>query len=106
MGKITSKKNVPSSLFSRITSFTGSIQMIFFSMLTCTQGGHNEMAVANFLWLHFTNNETSIQFFFFLVDVEWVISDFRRHLELTDTLSLMLVSIRCQPDKNKVSQAA
>ena len=79
--------------------------MIFFSMLTCTHGGHNEMAVANFLWLHFTNNESSIQSFFFFL-VEWVISGFRRHLELTDTLGLMLVSIRCQPDKNKVSQAA
>ena len=105
MDRITSKKNVPSSLFSRITSFAGSIQMIFFSMLTCAQGGYNEMAVANFLWLHFTNNETSIQSFFF-VFVEWVISGFGRHLEPTDTLGLMLVSIRCQPDKNKVSQAA
>ena len=37
-------------------SFAGSIQMTFFSMLTCTigsQGGPNKMATANFLWLHF-----------------------------------------------------
>ena len=98
MGKITFKKNVPSSLFRRITSFAGSIQMIFFSMLTCaigSQGGHNEMAAANFLWLHFPNNKSSIQSFF-LLD-ERVISGFRRHIELTDdTLGLMLVSIRCQ----------
>ena len=45
-------------------SFAGSIQMIFFSMLTCTigsQGGPNKMAAANFLWLHFLNNRSSIQ---------------------------------------------
>ena len=43
--------------------------MIFFSMLTCTtgsQGGPNKMAVANFLWLHFLNNRSSIQSIFFL----------------------------------------
>ena len=47
--------------------FAGSIQMIFFSMLTCTtgsQGGHNKMAATNFLWLHFLNNRSSIQSIF------------------------------------------
>ena len=49
--------------------FAGSIQMIFFSMLTCaigSQGGPNKMAASNFLWLHFLNNRSSIQVFFFL----------------------------------------
>ena len=53
-------------------SFAGSIQMIFYSMLTCTigsQGGPNKMAAANFLWLHFLNNRSSIQSFFFLRSV-------------------------------------
>ena len=48
-------------------SFAGSIQIIFFSMLTCTigsQGGPNKMAAANFLWLHFLNNRSLIQSFF------------------------------------------
>ena len=66
-GKITFNKNVPSSLFSGITSFAGSIQMIFFSRLTCTirsQGDPNKMAATNFLWLYFLNNRSSIQFFF------------------------------------------
>ena len=47
--------------------FAGSIQMIFFSMLTCaigSQGGPNKMAASNFLWLHFLNNRSSIQVFF------------------------------------------
>ena len=51
-------------------SFAGSIQMIFFSMLTCTigsQGGPNKMAAANFLWLHFLNNRSSIQSFFEII---------------------------------------
>ena len=46
--------------------FAGCIQMIFFSMLACTigsQGGPNNMAAANFLWLHFLNNRSSVQFF-------------------------------------------
>ena len=37
-------------------------------MLTCTigsQGGPNKMAAAHFLWLHFLNNRSSIQSFFF-----------------------------------------
>ena len=41
--------------------------MIFSSMLTCTigsQGRPNKMAAANFLWLHFLNNRSSIQSFF------------------------------------------
>ena len=49
-------------------TFAGSIQMIFFLMLTCTiewQGGPNEMAAANFVWLHFLNNRSSIPPFFF-----------------------------------------
>ena len=77
MGKITFKKYVPSSLFRGITSsFAGSIQtMIFFSILTCTigsQGGPNKMAAANFLWLQFLSNRSSIQsFFFFLRSVEY-----------------------------------
>ena len=48
-------------------SSAGSIQMIFLSMLTCkigSQGGPNKMAAANFLWLHFLNNRSSIQSFF------------------------------------------
>ena len=57
-------------------SFAGSIQMIFFSKLTCTmgsQGGPNKMAAANFLWLHFQNNRSSIQSFFLdqCVQVAW-----------------------------------
>ena len=49
-------------------SFVGGIQIIFFSMLTFligSQGGPNKMAAANFLWLHFLNNGSSIQSFFF-----------------------------------------
>jgi len=72
MGTITFRKNEASSLFSGITSFAGSNQMIFLSMLTCTiwsQGGPNKMAAANFLWLHFQNNRGSIQSFFFLRSV-------------------------------------
>ena len=68
LDKITFMKNVPSSLFSGITSFAGSIRMIFFSTLTCTivsQGGPNKTAAANFLWLHFLNNKSSIQSLFF-----------------------------------------
>ena len=45
-------------------SFAGSIQMIFFSMLTFkigSQGGPDKMAPANFLWLHFLNNRRTIQ---------------------------------------------
>ena len=56
MGKITFKKYVPSSLFGGITSFAGSILMIFFSILTCTigsQGGPNKMAAANFFGVIF-----------------------------------------------------
>ena len=44
-----------------------SIQMILFSMLTCTigsQGAPNKMAAANFLSHHFLNNRSSIQPFF------------------------------------------
>ena len=71
MRTITLRKNKPSSLFSGITSFAGSNQMIFISMLTCaigSQGGPNKMAAANFLWLHFHNNRGSIQSFFFFGD--------------------------------------
>ena len=53
-------------------SFAGSTQMIFSSMQTCTigsQGGPNKMAAANFIWLHFLNNRSSIQSFFFLRSV-------------------------------------
>ena len=48
-------------------SFAGSIQMIFFPMLTCTigfQGGPNKMAAANFPWLQFPSNRSSIQSLF------------------------------------------
>ena len=58
-------------------SFAGSIQMIFFSMLTCaieSQGGPNKMAAANFLWLHFLNNRSWIQSSFFFLD-QWANSD-------------------------------
>ena len=68
MGTITFRKNEPSSLFSGITSFAGSNQMIFISMLTCTiwsQGGPNKMAVANFLWLHIQNKRLDPVIFFF-----------------------------------------
>ena len=47
--------------------FAGGIKMIFFSMLTCTtgsQGGPNKIPAANFLWLHFLNNRSSIQSIF------------------------------------------
>ena len=56
-------------------SFAGSIQMIFFSMLTCTlgsQGRPNNMAAANFLWLHFLNNRSSIQPSLFGDQRNWV----------------------------------
>ena len=77
MGNLTFKKYVPSSLFRGITSsFAGSIQtMIFFSIGTCTigsQGGPNKIAAANFLWLQFLSNRSSIQsFFFFSRSVEY-----------------------------------
>ena len=67
IGKATLKKNVASLVFSGITSFAGSKQIISFSILTCAiscQGGTNKMAAANFLWLHFLNNRSSIQSFF------------------------------------------
>ena len=51
-------------------SFAGSIQMIFFPMLTCKigfQGGPDKMAAANFLWLHLLNNRSSIQSLFFII---------------------------------------
>jgi len=44
------------------------MSFIFFSMLTCmigAQGGPKKMAATNFLWLHFLNNRSSIQSFFF-----------------------------------------
>ena len=52
-------------------SFAGSIQMIFFSLIICTigsQGDTNKTAAANFIsaWLHFLNDRSSIQCFFFL----------------------------------------
>ena len=50
-------------------SFAGSIQMIFFSMLTCTevsQGGPNKMASANFLGFTFKTIEARFSLFFFL----------------------------------------
>ena len=74
------KKTGSSNLLSNM-SFAGSIQMIFFSMLICTivsQCSPNKMAAANFLWLHFLNNRSSIQSFFFLDQWEmaqWNLSD-------------------------------
>ena len=46
--------------------------MIFFSMLTGTIGSQsrpNNIAAANFLCLHFVNNRSSIQSFFFSISV-------------------------------------
>ena len=66
-------------------SFTGSIQMIFFSMIICTVGsqGANKMAAGNFLWLHFLNNRSSIQFF---LD-QWVLCFFQALAAILDYMT-------------------
>ena len=64
-------------------SFAGSIQMIFFSMLTCairSQGGSNKMVASNFLWLRFLNNRSSINLFFF-----FLISDSYLQLQISQS---------------------
>ena len=80
-------------------SFAGSIQMILYSMLTCTigsQGGPNKMAAANFLWLHFLNNRSSIQSFFFEIGEHfpWLSAPFFYHVMLHVTITVFSHIIR------------
>ena len=62
-------------------SFAGSIQMIFFSMQTCTigsQGGPNKMASAKFLWLHFLYNRSLTSLFFFHISGHTSLASFKK----------------------------
>ena len=68
MGKITFEKNVPSSLFSGITCRSRVASKWFSRQCLhaqlCLKVFPNKMAAANFLWLHFLNNRSSILSFF------------------------------------------